>query len=166
LRVRIAACVIYIFYFPLLHVRSAERDISALITPLYTPYVLRDTFSVETCPKTVKMHSFTWFWWKLSVISFVYKIFRRWSAHFTPFHTPNVVHATFSMETVSTARKIQSFTWFWRKISVICFVFQIFRRLGALITPLYTPNVLRDTFSVKTCRVLRSQLSLPLRLNW
>lgn len=46
---------------------------------------------------------------KLSVISFLYEIFRRLNGRFTPFYTPNVVHATFTVETSTAACKTQSF---------------------------------------------------------
>jgi hypothetical protein len=50
-----------------------------------------------------------------SVISFRIEILRRLKALSTPFYTPNVLHADFSIETIPANRKWQSFK-FRRKL--------------------------------------------------
>jgi hypothetical protein len=47
-----------------------------------------------------------------TLISFLMEIFRRLSARFTPFYTPNAAHATFGIGTSPAARKTQSFVDF------------------------------------------------------
>jgi hypothetical protein len=46
---------------------------------------------------------------EISVISFLIQIFRRLYAHSTPFYTPNVAHADFSVDRIPAGRKTQSF---------------------------------------------------------
>jgi hypothetical protein len=41
-------------------------------------------------------------------IPFPWEIFRRLNAHLTPFYTPNAVHESFSVETITGARKKRS----------------------------------------------------------
>jgi hypothetical protein len=50
-----------------------------------------------------------------NVISLLIEIFRRLEAHFTPFYTQNVVHATFSVGTSPAPRKSQLFVDFDEK---------------------------------------------------
>jgi hypothetical protein len=46
---------------------------------------------------------------EISVISFLIETFRRLKVLSTPFYTPNVLHADFSVETIPANRKWQSF---------------------------------------------------------
>jgi hypothetical protein len=107
-------CLLYLhIYFPLWHVRSAGCD------------------------------TLSRFWQKLSLISFLHEIFRRWSALITPLYTPKIVQATSCFEISPIARKMQSFTRFWRKLSVSSFLYEIFRRLNGHFTLFHTPNVVQ-----------------------
>jgi hypothetical protein len=77
----------------------------------------------------------------LHVISFMIDIFRRLIGHFTPFYTPNVMHAAFLVGTSSATRKTQSFADFDEK-SVISILIDISGHLNAHFTPFYTSNVM------------------------
>jgi hypothetical protein len=58
------------------------------------------------------------------------------------------VHADFSVEASPANRKTQSFVDLDEE-SVISFLIEILRRLNALFTPFYTPNLLHADFSVE-----------------
>ena len=59
------------------------------------------------------------------------------------------MHASFIVETGPTARKMQPFTRFWRKISALSLQMAIFRRLNAIFIAFYMPNVVHVVFSVE-----------------
>jgi hypothetical protein len=126
------------------------RRFRAHFTLFLTQNEVQDTFCVDPRPTAGKMQPFVRFWRKLSVISFLHEIFRRFRAHFTLFYTSNLVHVAFWVETSPTAGKMQSFIRFWRKLRVISFLHEIFRRASAHFTLSYTQNVVQDTIYVET----------------
>jgi hypothetical protein len=85
---------------------------------------------------------------EISVISFLIQISRRLNALSTQFHTSNVAHANFSVETIPANRKrnLSNFD----QNSVISFPIEMSRRLNALSTPFYTTSVAHANFSVET----------------
>ena len=60
---------------------------------------MQASFIVETVRPMRKMRPFTRFWWKLSVISLLLELYRRLNAISIAYHTPNAMHAVFSVET-------------------------------------------------------------------
>ena len=99
-------------------------------------------FSVETCPTVQKMRPFTRSWRKLSAISLFLEMFRRLNAITIAFHAPNATNAIFSVETSTIVRKMRPHTRFWRELSVIRPLLEIFRRLKALSIVFYAPNAM------------------------
>jgi hypothetical protein len=136
------------------------RRLSTPFTPFYTPNAVHDTFSVETIPDARKSRSLANCWRKSIVISLKLDIFRRLNAHFTSFYTSNAVHAPFSVETIPGTHKTRPFFLFWRKATVISLQLEIFRRLNAHFTSVYTPNAVHETFSVETIPDARKSRSL------
>ena len=69
------------------------------------------------------------------------------------------MHASFIVETGRTARKMQPFTRFWRKLSALSLLLEIFQSLIASFIAFYMPNVVHEVFSVETSTAARiSQL--------
>jgi hypothetical protein len=95
------------------------------------------------------------------VISFLIEILRRLNALSTPFYTPNVLHADFSIETIP-ANRIGNLSNFDEN-SVISIRIETLRRLKALSTPFYTPNVLHADFSIETIPANRKTQSSKFR---
>ena len=126
------------------------RHFNAIFLAFYTPNVVQAVFSVETGTAARKSQPFTRFWRILSVISLLLEEFRRLNAIFIAFCTPNVVHAVFSFKTSTAARTSQSFTRFWRKLSVISLLLVIFRSLDSIFIAFYRPNVVEPVVSVET----------------
>ena len=131
------------------------RRLNAISIALYTPNDMHTVFGVERSRPVRKMRSFTQFWRKLTVISLLLEIFRRLNIIFIAFYTPIAMHAVFGVETSATVRQIWPFTPFWRKLSVISLVLEIFRRLNALSIALYTPNATYAAFSDETSPIER-----------
>ena len=126
------------------------RRLRAILTAFWTPNVVHGVFSFKASTAARNSQPFTRFWRKVNVISLLLVIFRRFNAIFIPFYTPNVVHSVFSFETSTAALKSQSFTRFWRKVDVISLLLVEFRRLRAILTAFYTPNVVHGVFSFET----------------
>ena len=103
----------------------------------------------QTCAKNVSICSILR---KLSAISLVLEIFRRFNAISIALYTPIAAHAVFSVESIPTVRKMRPFTPFWRKLSVISILFEIFRRVKATSIALYTPNATHASFIVDRSR--------------
>ena len=112
-------------------------------------------FNVETSPTARKSESFTRFWRKLSVLSLLLEIFRSLSAIFISFLTPNAMHACFIVETGRTARKMQPFTRFWRKLSAPLLLLEILRSLSAVFERLYASNTMHAGFIDETSPTAR-----------
>ena len=69
------------------------------------------------------------------------------------------MHACFIYETSPTALNMQPFTRFWRKLSALSLLLEIFRSLNAIFITFYLPNVVHVVFSVETSTAARkSQL--------
>ena len=68
--------------------------------------------------------------------------------------------AIFNVETRAAARKSQSFTRFGRKLSVVSFLLEEFRRLNAILIDFYTPNVVHAVFSFETGSAARNRNDL------
>jgi hypothetical protein len=98
-----------------------------------------------------------------SVISFLNEIFRSLNALSTPFYTTNIAHDSFSVGTIPTNRKKESFKF--RLNSVISFLIVKFRRFNALSTPFYTPNVEHDNFNVGSIPAYRKTQSFKFPLT-
>jgi hypothetical protein len=96
-----------------------------------------------------------------SVISILIEIFQRLNALSTPFYTPNVAHANFSVETIPAHRETQFSNV--GENSVISFLIEIFQRLNALSTPFYTPNVAHANFSVEAIPAYRKTQTFKFR---
>ena len=112
---------------------------NAISIAFYTPNALHASFIVETIIPVQKMRPFTWFWRKLCVTSILMEIFRRLNATSIAFYTPNAMYAAFSVLASPTVRKMRPYTRFWRKLSVISLLLEIFRRLIATSIAFYTP---------------------------
>ena len=65
------------------------------------------------------------------------------------------MHASFIVETGPTARKMQPFALFWRKLSALSLQVAIFRRLNAIFIAFYMQNVVHEVFSVETSTAAR-----------
>jgi hypothetical protein len=90
-------------------------------------------------------------------------ISRRLNALSTPFYTPNVALANFSVETIpaNPKRKLSNFG----ENSDISFLIQISRCLNALSTSFYTPNVAHANFSVETIPANHKTKTFKFRRN-
>ncbi|XP_043604300.1 uncharacterized protein LOC122577212 [Bombus pyrosoma] len=131
------------------------RCLSADFVPFYTPNALHALFDVEIIQTDRTLQYFFRFTGILTVTSLIAEIFRRLSASFAPFYTPNVVHALFDVEIIQTARKLQSFFRFSGNLTVIPLIIDIFRRLLAHAIPFYPPNVVRVVSNVEIIQTAR-----------
>ena len=123
---------------------------NAISIAFYTPNAIHAVFSVEASPTVRKMRQFTRFRRKLCIISVLLGIFRHLNSISIAFDAPNAIHAVFSVETSPTVRKMRQFTRFWRKLSVISLLLQIFRHLNAISIAFSAPNATHAVFSVET----------------
>ena len=114
----------------------------AIYIAFYTPNVVHAFLSFETSTAARTSLSFTRFWRKLSVISLLLMIFRSLDSIFIAFYSPNVVHAVYSAETSTVARKSHPFARFLRKLRVISLLLEISRRLNAIFARFYTTNAM------------------------
>jgi hypothetical protein len=125
------------------------RRLYAPTTPFYTPNVAHANFSAETVPVNHKTQSFK---------------FRRQLCYFVPdwdisalkrsFYS--ILHAERSArqnQRRNNPRKSQNAIFQISTKTVISFQMEIFRRLYALTTPFYTPNVAHANFSAETIPV-------------
>ena len=126
------------------------RRLNAISIALETPNAMHAVFSVETSPTVRKMRPFTRFWRKLCIISILLEIFVYLNAISIAFYRPNDMHADFTVESSPTVRRMRPFTRFWRKLSVISLLLEIFRRLIAISFAFYTPNDTHASFVVET----------------
>ena len=101
------------------------------------------------------MRPFTRFWRKQRVISILLAISLRFNAITIAFYTPNAIDAVCSVETSPTVRKMRPFTRFWRKLSVISLLLQIFRPLNSISIAFYAPNAIHAVFSIETSTTVR-----------
>ena len=122
------------------------RRLIAISIAFYTPNAMHAVFSADSSPTVRKMRPYTRFWWKLCVISVLLEIYRRLIAISIAFYTPNAMHASFSVETSPTMRKMRPCSRFWRKLCVMSFLLEIFRRLNAISIAFYTPNDITRRF--------------------
>ena len=136
------------------------RSLKAIFIAFYTPNVVQAVFSVETSTAARKSQPITRYWRKVFVISLLLEIFRRLNAIFAWFYATNAMHACLIVETGPTARKLQSFTRFWRKVSVISILLVVFCCSNAIFVAIYTPNVVHAVFGVETSTAAR--ISQPL----
>ena len=102
---------------------------------------------------------------KLIVISLMLEIFRRLNAISIAFHTPNDMHANFSVETIQTVPNMRPFTRFWRKLCVISVLLEIFRRLNAISFASYTLSAMHVVFSLESGPTVR-KIGPFTRLLW
>ena len=126
--------------------------LNATSIAFYTSNAMHAVFGVERSRPVRKMRSFTRFWRKLSAISLVLEIFRRFNAISIALYTPIATHAVFSVETIPTVRKMRPFTPFWRKLCVVSILLEIFRRSNATSIAFYTPNATHASFIVDRSR--------------
>ena len=131
------------------------RRLIAISIAFYTPNAMHASFIVETSPTVRKMRPFTRFWRKLCVISVLLETFQYLNAASIAFYTPNAMHAVFGVESSPSVWKIRTFTRFWRKLSIISLLLEIFRRLNAISIAFYTPNAIHAVFSVETSPTVR-----------
>ena len=101
------------------------------------------------------MRPYTRSWRKLCVIFVLLEIFRHLNAISIAFYTPNAIHAVFSVETSPTVPKMRPFTRFWRKLSVISLLLEIFRRLIAIYIAFHTPSAMHAVFGVESSPTVR-----------
>ena len=101
------------------------------------------------------MRQFTRFRRKLCIISVLLEIFRRLNAISIEFHTPSAMQAVFGVGSSKTVRKMRPCTRFWRKLSVISLLLQIFRHLNCISIAFYAPNATHAVFSVETSPTVR-----------
>ena len=132
------------------------RRLKAISIAHYKPNATHSVFSVETIPTVRKMRPFTPFWRKLCVVSILLEIFRRLNATSIAFYTPSAMHAVFGVESSPSVRKMRTFTRFWRKLTVISFLLEMFRRLIAISIAFYTPNAMHARFIVETSPTVRN----------
>ena len=137
------------------------RRLIAISMAFYTPNDMHSVFSADSSPTVRKMRPFTRFWRKLCVISVLLQIFRRLNAISIAFYTPNAMHAVFSAESSPTMRKMRPFTRFWRKLSFMSLLLEMFRRLIAISIAFYTPNDMHAVFSLETCPNVRKMRPFP-----
>ena len=109
------------------------RSLNAIYITFYLPNVVHVVFSVETSTAARKSQLFTWFWQKVFVISLLLEIFQNLKGIFARFYATNVMHACFIVETRPTARTMQPFTRFWRKLSVLSLLLEIFRHSNTIL---------------------------------
>ena len=126
------------------------RHLNAISIAFHTPSAMHALCGVESSPTVRKMRPFTRFWRKLWVLSILLTISLRFNAISIAFYAPNAMHAVFGLETCPTVRKIRPFTRFWRKLSDISLLLDIFRRLIAISFAFYTPNDTHASFIVET----------------
>jgi hypothetical protein len=98
---------------------------------------------------------------EISVISFLIQISRRLNALSTQFHTSNVAHANFSVETIPANRK-RNLSNFGEN-SVTSILIAISRRFNGLSNPFYTRNLAHANFSVKTIPANRKTQTFKFR---
>ena len=108
------------------------RRLNAIFITFYMPNVVHVVFSVETSIAARKSQLCTWFWQKVFVISLLLETFQRLKGIFARFYATNVMHACFIVETGPTVRKMQPFTRFWRKLSALSPLLEIFQSLNAI----------------------------------
>ena len=99
---------------------------------------------------------------KLSVLTLLLEIFRRLNAISIAFYTPNATHAAFSVESIPTVRKMRPFTPFWRKLSVISLLLDIFRRSNSIFIAFYTSNAMHAVFSDESSPTVRKMRQFTL----
>ena len=104
---------------------------------------------LETSPADRKIHHSS-IWSKTQSYFFPGWDISTFKRPFSPFSMQKVVSAISSAETCRAARKIHSIRRFDRKLSVISFPFEIFRRLNAHFTPFYTQSVVRAISILET----------------
>ena len=126
--------------------------LNAISIALYMPNIMHAVFVVETSPSVRNMRTYTRHCRKGSVISLLLEIFRRLNAISIAFYTPIATHAAFSVETITSVRKVRPFTPLWRKLSVISILLGKFRRLNAMSIAFYTPDAMHANFIVDKCR--------------
>ena len=131
------------------------RSLNAILIAFYTPNVVHAVFSFETSTAARKSQPFTRFWRKVNTISLLLEIFRSLNAIFIAFCTPYVVHSVIIFETSRASRKSQTFTRFWRKVSVISLLLEIFRHSNAIFFAFYAPIVVHAVCSVETSTTAR-----------
>ena len=102
------------------------------------------------------MRPYTRFWRKLCVISVLLETFLYLKAASIAYYTPNAMHAVFGVESSPSVWRIRTFTRFWRKLSVISLLLEIFRRLIAISIAFYTPNAMHARFIVETSPTVRN----------
>ena len=129
---------------------AISLSFNAISIAFYTPNAIHAVFSVETSTSVRKMRPYTLFCRKLCVIYVLMEIFRHLNAISIAFYTPNDMHADFTVESSPTVRKMRPFTRFWRKLSVISLLLEIFRCLIAISIAFYTPNAMHASFIVET----------------
>ena len=108
------------------------RSLIAIFITFYMPNVVYEVFSVETSIAARKSQLCTWFWQKVFVISLLLETFQRLKGIFARFYATNVMHACFIVETGPSVRKMQPFTRFWRKLSALSPLLEIFQSLNAI----------------------------------
>jgi hypothetical protein len=96
-----------------------------------------------------------------SDISFLIQISRRLNALSTQFHTSNVAHANFSVETIPANRK-RNLSNFGEN-SVTSILIAISRRFNGLSNRFYTRNLAHANFSVKTIPANRKTQTFKFR---
>ena len=131
------------------------RRLNSISIPFYSPNATHAVFSDETSPTVRKMRPLTRFCRKLCGISILLEIFLRLNAISIAFYTPSAMHANFIVERSRSVRKMRPFTSFWRKLSVISLVWEIFRRLNAISIAFYTPIATHAVFSVESIPTVR-----------
>ena len=140
------------------------RCLNAISIAFYTLNAMHAGFSLETCPSVRTMRPFTPFWRKLSVVSILLEIFRRFNATSIAFYTSKAMHAVFCVERSRPERKMRLFTRFWRILSVISLLLAIFRHLYAISIAICTPNATYAVSSVETIpTVLKMRPFTPFR---
>ena len=131
------------------------RRLNAASIAFHAPNAIHASFIVEWSTPVRKMRPFTRLWRKIIVISLLLKIFRRLNAVSVAFYAPNATHAVFSFETYPTVRKMRPYTRFWRKLTVISLLLEIFRRLNAISIAFYFPNAMHASFIVASSPAVR-----------
>ena len=131
------------------------RRLNAISIAFYTPNATHAAFSVESIPTVRKMRPFTTFCRKLSIVSILLETFPRLIAIYIAHYTPNATYAVFSVETIRIVRKMRTFTPFWRKLSVVSLLLDIFRRLNSIFIAFYTLNAMHAVFSVESSPTVR-----------
>ena len=136
------------------------RRLNAISVALYTPNATHAVFSDETSPTVRKLRPLTRFCRKLCGISILLGIFLRLNAISIAFYTPNAMHAVLRFDTCPTVRKMRPFTPFWRKLSVISILFEIFRRLKATSIAFYTSNAMHASSIVEVKQTCAKNASI------